>query len=297
MSRLSNSYFILSVLFILLLPVQGIASASEIRVMLYEAQQEGSYVPADVIELEKAESLFYRTFQGENAEMLRNEWNSIGFDLIELREKGINYWVIQEKNNRKEGRGFYLFRINSNSMTTIQAPHSFKDLRTREIAFDLVLKSDYVAAAWNTVPRSYVKNGVTVDADMAHLDQTFYLVFSRAFAQHFAQGNLVQLHGYAVEKRTTTAGKASELILSSGTSTPTSVLMQTVDCMKQKVSTKSLVYPYEVTELGATTNTIGAALREIGHEGFMHIEINRDVRERLLTEKKLQNNFNRCLPN
>jgi len=298
MSRLVNSHCIVSILFALLLPIQGIASvsASEIRVMLYEAQQEGSYVPADVTELEKAESLFLRVFQGDNAQTLRNEWGAIGFGLIEIREKGINYWVIQENVGRKEGRGFYLFRLNSNSITAIQAPHSFKDLRTREITFDLMFQSDYVAAAWNTVPRDYVVNGVTVDADLAHLEQTFYIAFSRAFAQHFAQGNLVQLHGYAVEKRTTAAGKASELILSSGTSSPTSVLMQTADCMKQKVSDKSLVYPLEVTELGATTNTIGAALREIGHEGFMHIEINRDVRERLLTENKLQNNFDRCLP-
>lgn len=299
MSRLVSKHCILSMVFILFLPMQGIASvsASEIRVLLYEAQQEGSYVPADAIELEKAESLFLRMFRGDDAGLLGNEWNAIGFDLIEIREKGTSYRVVRENVTRKEGRGFYLFRINSNSVTVLQAPHSFKDLRTREITFDLMFQSDYAAAAWNTVPRDYVENGVTVDADLANLEQTFYIAFSRAFAQYATQGNVVQLHGYAVEKRTTPEGKSSEMILSSGTSIPTVTLMQTADCMKRNVSAKSLVYPLEIIELGATTNTVGAAMRELGHDGFMHIEINRDVRERLLTETKLQHNFDRCLPN
>jgi len=296
MLKLSNRLLRFVIVFIVLFTMLQVTHASEIRVLLYEAKEGGSYVPADVTELEKAESLFLRTLQGEDTSVLKDEWQTIDFDLIAIREKGKNYLVLQEIPARKEGRGFYLFRANSNSTSVLQAPHSFKDLRTREITFDLILQSDYAAAAWNTVPRDYIENNVQIDADMAHLEHTFFISFSRAFARHYTQGDLLQLHGYAQDKRSTDAGKASELILSSGTSMPTNTLLETVACMKQKVSSKTYAYPLEVDELGGTTNTIGKALRQLGHEGFMHIEINRGIREQLLTEPKLQNGFNNCLP-
>lgn len=296
MFRLLNKFIRYIFVFILLFSFQQVVGASEIRVLLYEAQQEGRYVPADVSELEKAEALFLRILQGDKTQTLRDEWNAIGFDFFEIREKGKDYWVLQENIARKEGRGFYLFQMNTNSTSVIQAPHSFKDLRTREIAFDLIFQSNYAAAAWNTVPRDYIENNIEINADMAHLEQTFFISFSVAFARHFAQGNLLQIHGYAQEKRTSTAGIESELIFSSGTSSPSVTLLETVACLKQKVSSKTYAYPLEVNELGGTGNTIGKALRQLNHGGFMHIEISRGIRERLLTESRLQNSFDRCLP-
>ena len=263
-------------------------AASEIRTLLYEASQDGQYVPADVTELDKAESLFLQVMQGENDPQLKNEWNSIGFDLLNFKEKGKKYIAIQEQLTRKEGRGFYLFLLDSTSTSVLQAPHSFKDLRTREITLDMVLSSDYPAAAWNTVPRDL--------ADLAHLEQTFFMSFSRAFARRYAHGDLFQLHGYAQEKRNTRIGQVSEFILSSGTSTPRNTVLEAAACLKRNVSDKTYIYPLEVKELGATTNTIGKALRALWHEGFMHIEISRGIRERLLTESKLQRSFINCLP-
>lgn len=294
MLKLLNRSMRFIIVLIVLLFAHQVVIASEVRNLWHEAQQGGSYVPADVAELEEAESLFLRILQGDDTQALREAWRAIGFDLITVREQGRDFLVLQENAERKEGRGFYLFRLNSNSTSVLQAPHSFKDLRTREITFDLILQSDYAAAAWNTVPRDYIENGSKINADMAHLDQTFFISFSVAFARHYVQGNLLQLHGYAQDKRTTRLGKESELILSSGTSTPTSTLLETVACLKQKVSGKTYAYPTEVTELGGTTNTIGKLLRQLRHNGFMHIEISRGIRERLLTESKLQNSFNHC---
>ena len=297
MLALLNKRVLLFFFLVLFLPAQSVVNASNIRALLFEAQQGGSYVPADVTELEKAESLFLSIFRGDDMQLLKTEWSAVGFDLLEIRENETNYIVVQEKAGRKEGRGFYLFRGNTNSISVFQAPHSFKDLRTGEIAFDLIVQSDYAAAAWNTVPRRYLVNNETVNADLAHLQYTFIIAFTRAFAQHFVQGNVLQIHGYAQSKRTTAEGKQSEFIISSGTALPTNTLIETTQCLKQKVSDNTKVYPQEVKELGGTANTIGAALRELGHKGFMHIEISREVRERLLKETNLQNNFDYCLPN
>jgi len=279
--------------FLLLVPT---VVASEIQFLLNAASQDGRYVIANDAELDKAESLFLRTMQGEISQQLQDEWHNIGFDLILLKENGEDYAVLQEQLARKEGRGFYLFRLGANDNSILQAPHSYKDLRTREITFSAMLQSDYPAAAWNTVPRYYFENGTKISADLAHLEKTFFTSFTRAFAQKFPMGNLLQLHGYAQEKRKSAAGQESELILSSGISVPSDSLLVMANCMKQNVSELTYAYPTEVRELGGTTNTIGKALRQFGHNGFIHTEISRGIRERLLIEVELERNFINCLP-
>ena len=101
MLKLSNRFVRFILVFVILFLMQQVTYASEIRVLLYEAKEGGSYVPADVTELEKAESLFLRTLQGDDVQVLKEEWRAIDFDLIEIREKGKNYLVLQEVSARK----------------------------------------------------------------------------------------------------------------------------------------------------------------------------------------------------
>ena len=51
----------------------------------------------------------------------------------------------------------------------------------------------------------------------------------------------------------------------------------------------------EVRELGGTRNVQGRLLRERGHDGFVHVELGRPLRERLRNEQELRSSLAACL--
>lgn len=270
-------------------------AAETVGDLLASASRGGHYMAPDADELQQAEALFLRCFSDCTAPEVRQGWQALGFDLIEVDKGGETVVVIREKEGARSGRGFYLLRPQSASTTALQAPHSFKDLHTRDILLHLLDSGDFRAAAWNSVPRNHLRNGMSVDADMAHLQESYFLAFGRAFAHRFSGGKLVQLHGFAQSKRRTAMGATAEVIISSGSRQTTATVREMGGCLKDAGFGNVRIYPLEARELGATTNSSGKALRFMGYEGFVHIEMSAPFRLKLLNNSVERCKLLRCL--
>ena len=100
-------------------------------------------------------------------------------------------------------KSLYAFRQSLPQPIALQAPHSFQEYHTRQIVLDMMLEASVAAAAWNTVLRLIKQYGATINADLSLQEYSFFKAFSRAFAIHYANGRVLQIHGFAQQKRTT----------------------------------------------------------------------------------------------
>jgi hypothetical protein len=229
-------------------------------------------------QLEQARRLFARTLRGkDSADVLRQSWAGLGFELLDFQlDDGSKVWLLSEFQNRQIGRGFYAIRPRSSSVTAIQAPHSFADLQTRQLAAALFLGGDFRAAAWNTVHRKR--------ADVAHIEASFFNAFTRAFIDvGYDQAVVCQLHGFASDKRSTDAGRRSDLIVSNGSRSPSFWLYHTARQFRAAFPHLDVrLYPDEVVELGGTTNRQARVLRQAGLGRFLHLEMGVKLRKELI---------------
>jgi hypothetical protein len=254
----------------------------------------GRYISPSLAELRDAEILLTRTLKGELSKKLKKDFNNQGFTIKSLTIDNTVFTVVQESQEKRTGRGFYMFRQSSGLPIALQAPHRYKDLYTGEIAHQLMREGNYVATAWNTVPR-YGKNKRDNFADMAHLENTIFQSFSRAFAQQYPTGMIVQIHGFAQHKRKTRAGRSTDLILSDTTLTPSQHTLNIGECLKSKLTGFTVrIYPDEVREIGGTRNANARDLRAHGFHHFIHVEMSKPLRKQLCKNKQLRMLFNSC---
>ena len=229
-------------------------------------------------ELERAQRLFARTLRGkEDVEELQRAWTGLEMEMVVLPvADGNDVWLLSEMQQHQLGRGFYAVRPQSSSTAVIEAPHSFADLQTRRITAALFLGGDLRAAAWNTVHRK--------TADLAHIDTSFYNAFTRAFIDVCRDRAVVcQLHGFAVDRRTTDAGRSSDLILSNGSRSSSVWLYNKARHFRAAFPHLHVrLYPDEVVELGGTTNRQARVLRRAGWGHFLHLEMSGKLRKELV---------------
>lgn len=265
------------------------AGTTTIARQLSDASGEGTYRPAEPSELRAAEHLFRRTFANEERlAQLRPDWAEMGFDLIASKLGDREVWILRESAGQTRGRGFYVWRRGSTVPIVLEAPHSFHDLYTREIALRLFRDSDVTAAAWNTLRRSVV--------DLAHTPRHHLNAFTQAFVRAHPTGIVVQLHGFSQEKRDTAAGATADLIISDGTRFPDGWTRAATQLFQRDfVHGRVRLYPLEVTELGATTNAQGTTVRQNGADGFLHLEMSRPLRQRMRHTSEARHDFLKIL--
>ena len=272
-------------------------AASPVSELLQKAQKQRSYRSALPIEINRARVLFERTLKGEQSRELQQDWLELGYTQKTVFDNGRRFLILVEAETARFGRGFYLFNTAPQQPVALQAPHSFRDLHTEDLTLALATQHHVVASAWNTMPRSFKDRGDAVDADMAHLPQSYYRAFSQAFAAVYPTGYVLQLHGFSKQKRKTSAGARADVIISSGTNPPSPVVLAAGRCLKQRLTGREVyIYPQDVLELGGVTNTVGQSLREVGHMGFVHLELSRRLRERMTTQGALRRIILDCLP-
>ncbi len=262
-----------------------------------KARQGGHYVMPAQPDLVLAEQLFVRLLQQpRDLESEKDGWRALGFILEKVSWQEGDYILLRENPTMKYGRGFYLFAPNGKNPSLLMIPHAFKDVGTDEIGLQLFLNNDFAAIALNTVPRySQLQNGEKREHDLGKLPDSLFAALTRAFAAVNPQGKIVQLHGFTQDKRTSEAGIEAGLILSSGSNRIPGHLPVLQRCLQAVFPLKVLIYPKEVQELGGTTNISGKILRLSGHDGFVHIEMDRLVRDRLRRESSLRVSFGNCL--
>lgn len=255
--------------------------------ILVQASKDGHYVVPTYKELNKAETLFRQMFQGDGQAILKQEWDELGFELLSFHENEKYITVLREKENKKQGRGFYAFQKTTNN-NALEAPHTFSDINTDKIANKLFLEYKFAACAWSTVPRD--------QADLTHLSSSYFMAYSRAFALEKPNDYLIQLHGFAQEKRQSAEAKNASIVLSSGIHYAFSELFKMGACLKQQVNPEVRIYPVDIRELGATTNSIGKMFRTMNNGNFIHIELSTHLRRSLLEKPDLLKKLNGCFP-
>lgn len=185
------------------------------------------------------------------------------------------------------GSGFFVYNKQVQNNIFIQAPHAYSDLYTGSIVAKLVKINAVKLAAWNTAKRK--------QADLAHIKNSYLMAATKTYLQYKPKSLIIQLHGFDNAKRRTTIGKKANIILSDGTQKPSTVIFKLQMCLRKQVSKTTYIYPLDIQELGATTNTIGQWINTHYPDTFVHIELSRPLRKKLLSHNELANKFSECI--
>ncbi len=257
----------------------GSVQANDLDTGLKRASGKALVHTATADELQAFEDALETVFKGVGTA----DWQRLGMQASSLQD----FTILQELPTAKQGRGFFAVNSRASHNRLLQAPHADSDLYTGKIASRLFLEGGFKAAQWNTVKRDI--------SDMAHTPNTYWQAFTQAFARQYPDGKIIQLHGFEQDRRKTNAGEASDMILSAGHNLPPLWLQQTAACLKQRFPARVSLYQLDVKELGGTTNVQGQLLRSLGHDGFLHIEMSKNMRKELLDNADARKLFMTCL--
>ena len=276
------------------------------------AKAYNNFVAPSSRELQQLESLFYKILTGQRGEDINRAFKELNFSIKELVFNNRVFTLIAEDVDHKTGRGIYMFPQIIQGQQVLMIPHGFHDLYTSDIGFQLTLEGHFAATLFNSVHRyGHRKKNIPETAredasedemakspenwDMAARPDTCFTAFTRAFVAAFPKGALIQLHGFSQKKRKTHEGRTSDFILSSGTGQAGEMVTGLANCFKRKLPGTVRVYPADIKELGGTQNVIGASLRSSGHQGFIHMEMNRSTREKMKNDPGLRQLFLACI--
>jgi len=281
----------------LLLPAcSGDAGGSELGRLWREARRPAPYIQPPAAQLQAAQRLFRQELLDPAAPGLAGEWASLGMRRIGLHIGKNTCRLIMESAGDRHGRGLYLFCPQAPRAVALQLPHGFKDAHTGRIGLKLAASGEFALVAWNTVPRNYRDQGQYVDADLAHLPESWFTALTRAIAASGRLRQVVQPHGFSQAKRKSAAGRAADFILSAARREASLAVEDLAACLRKQGEKRVRVYPREVRELGALSNREAALLRETGTTGFIHIEMSGAVRKRLAHESTARHRLLACLP-
>lgn len=228
---------------------------------------------------------------------LQTEWSKLGFELRPVSIAQESLWVLSEPAGKQAGRGWYLFRdprreparngmdgLRSASPVALEAPHARNDVHTGLIALRLFLEGNARVLACATITRRR--------ADMAHLTETFFQAFTLAFAESCPTGLVVQVHGFDSRNHSITT---AEVVASTGSKTPEPWLSQVANDLSKCTSLSVLAYPKETRQLGGTRNAQANALHQSTQCRFLHLEMSRDLRNRLTEDATLRRIILNCV--
>ena len=254
-----------------------------LRSILRQASKARVYITPSSSELKQVAQLFSVLLQAPyNFARLQKQAQALQMELRQI--DGMT--LLMEQAEAQRGRGLYAFR-NGKAAHILQVPHAFTDEMTREIGLALFAEGRFAAVAFNTVPRRFKDaNNLEVLADMTHINDSYFLEFAKAAAQALPNSKSLQIHGFDQSKRKTNSLAATDIILSAGHKQPPPSLQQGHKKLQQTMQTGVTLYANEVKELGATTNLQAQALRAIGYQNFIHVELSRPMREALRSDAK-----------
>jgi hypothetical protein len=220
--------------------------------------------------------------RGHAAEKAR----TIGFEIVDAPE--VPSAVVVREAGRNRGGGAYLIRLDSTSHLLVQAPHTFFDEGTFPVACELFQRTRARALFVNTVHRY---KGAPPDehgehpADVAHSNVSLFQMATLGFISATPSVTVVQLHGFG-------AGEGrGRIVLSSGERQPQNPFLSGLQSALQEVVGEGVLrYPVDTTELGATTNVQGTAVRHAGGR-FLHVEMAEPLRKNLLQDAGLRARF------
>lgn len=271
-----------------------ISEGFNLKKWIKDRQHPKQFKSPNIFEMQKAEALFQKILRGNIGESVRRSWKDLGMDMQLFMDKKKPFLVVGESLLKLEGRGIFLFRMNDSRPVLLQCPHAFKDLHTGKISLDVFSELPFQALSMNTHQRYAHKEGGE-NPDMSDRRLSYFNALMKAFVRQSPEGRVVQIHGFAREKRKQVQSKTKDMILSSGTKIPSELLNKTEPEFRNILGKSLAIYPKESNELGGTTNIQGKIMREMQHQGFLHVEMSRELRDKILKDaewkKKIFNPF------
>lgn len=214
-------------------------------------------------------------------EDLQNRWASHNWQLLESPSGKL--FVVREHPDHQRGRGAYAFHTERKSRIVLQAPHRYNDLMTGSIATKLFHEQAVSAIALNTIHRSAI--------DLSHTPLHFINAFTSAVIKVQPDVAIFQIHGFT-NKDKTGAAKFAKIIISDSTKFPGRSARQSALELKTKFSAEhTRLFPIDVQQLGGTTNRQAEIAHGLGCPNFLHLELNREFREKLDTDASVRGSF------
>jgi len=188
--------------------------------------------------------------------------------------------ALMEEPRQKRGMGAVFLRRGSTRPTLVEIPHSFFDVGTLEIGIALFELLEARVLMVNTVHRyrstdgDKPSKGEHSTSDMAHAPRSSYLSLHEALITHQPKLLTIQVHGFA-----DAAAEGVDVIVS-GSKTSLDPRPVAERLRKSLPGVQVRAYPYEIDQLGGTTNVEARASNRRGSE-FLHIELSSSMRKRL----------------
>jgi len=249
----------------------------------------GRFSPIDTAEFHAARSLFSHLFADPGDSRIDPALDALGLASRRFATPHGPVRMVHERDPDRRGRGVFAFREGTTSVTILQAPHTRNDLGTGLITGAWMAHLDMRAAAWNTISRRGAPG-----ADLARARRSYFTAFTEAAIDTLLVPAVIQLHGYVPERRATRAGRDSRAIISSGQRATNRPARDIARRLSRHIAPVRL-FPRDIDELGATRNPVGSLLQRRGRGAFVHVELARDLRERLRHEHALRLDLGLCL--
>jgi hypothetical protein len=195
----------------------------------------------------------------------------MGFELVKAHDAVGPLWVLREAGTRRSGDGFFAWRPRGVPLC-VQAPHSFFDEHTGDIALQVFGETHALAFFSNTVHRyAPVAAGIPDGAaDVAHVSRSLFQSATEGLLAARAMP-VVQVHGFGPRDHLPADVAA---IVSDGTSARSAdaPAVRFRASLQAGLTGRVLLYGIDAHELGATTNVQGRTVRE-ARAPFLHVEL------------------------
>ncbi|MBN1550584.1 hypothetical protein JW979_03905 [bacterium] len=270
--------------------------------------QEQTYGLPSSNTLSVFENMFLQCLQiheSEQYEMLvslKEIADQAGFKIVRAEDKWKNtHTVIMEKDGIRRGSGFYVFKDNFRDHRPVifQTPHARSDEYTGRISINAYMMTTASAFYSSTMRRDVKLADDITDmsaADPAHNARSYFHAASRITAQFHPDLLMIQFHGF--KKDTDVPGRQFDIIVSCGReNTADFTKYQTLFSVIKKRFSKQMVgcFGVDTDALGALTNIQGQYVNNWTAGIFFHLEMDHEFRKNLVTSKKLQQKWVKCL--
>jgi hypothetical protein len=266
--------------------------------------------PASVAELRSIELLMARSLDRPWDQATERAWQARGFTTRAISLRGDPCHAVGESDDQRRGRGYFVFCPTRSDAGLLLVPHAFADRLTGEIAAWLTVEGRFRGVAWNTAHRAASAHdghesppariddedeSLGAHADLAHAEESHFTALTRAAVVVGVSGPVVQLHGFAVHRRKSEAGRRARAILSAGSMAPQHHVRAATRCLVEALGEGFMAYPKDVDELGGTRNRLGELLRRWGRRDFLHVELSHALRLRLVAQPEVRSTLLECL--
>jgi hypothetical protein len=271
----------------------GRAAKSPLRRRIDHAQKGDSrpFVPATPAELTAYGAWFSEVLGSALTDRLPAAAPPPGF-AGRFTDRG-ELWVLAEADDTRRGAGLAALRPGKSRPFVIEAPHTFFDRGTLEIALVVFERLDARALLVNTMHRSSgatpkereeeIRRG-TSKSDLAHVEQSFYSTAHAELVRADPDLVSIQIHGFKDEHVPGTAVVVSAAKTRGDARAVVVALRQALPSMTVKL------YPEEVDTLGGTRNR-QAELSRAARAPFVHVEISGTLRTALNADPALSERF------